>query len=143
MRSLRERIVHTTFFELIAIAIATPSIGAVTGASPADSGALSVSISVGAVVANYLWTLVFDRWVPTRRRSLGLRALQAAGLEVALAFYTVPLTMWFTGVNLTAALALDAAALVFFLVYGIAYNSVFDTVMRCLARHGAAQDFSR
>lgn len=134
MRTLRERVIHTLLFEAIAIAIMTPAFGTLTGASAAHSGTLSVLISIGAVVANYLWTLVFDRWLPTRRRSLGQRFLQSVGLEAVIAVYTIPLVMGLTGATFRTALALDAAALVFFLVYGMAYNAAFDAVMRHLER---------
>ena len=132
MRSSRERVLHTLLFEIIAVAIMTPAFAAFTGASTAHSGTLSVAISIGAVMANYIWTLVFDRWVPTRRRSLGQRFLQAAGLEAIIAVYTIPLVMGLTGATIRTAVALDAAALVFFLVYGMLYNAAFDAVMRRL-----------
>lgn len=137
MRTFRERVIHTLLFEAIAVAIMTPAFGALTGASAGESGTLSVLISIGAVAANYLWTMVFDRWVPTRRRSLDQRFLQAAGLEAVIAVYTIPLAMGLTGASFRTAVALDAAALVFFLVYGMAYNAAFDAVMRRLDRRRA------
>ncbi|MDX7952450.1 chlorhexidine efflux transporter [Lichenihabitans sp. Uapishka_5] len=115
--------------------MAMPVIGLVTGASAVDSGTLSVLISVGAVVANAGWTFVFDRWVPTRQRGLRLRLLNAAGLELLIAAYTIPLTVLITGATLKAALALDAGAIVFFLVYSLLYNAAFDAAMLRLQAH--------
>ena len=134
MRTLRERVIHTLLFEAIAIAIMTPAFGALTGASAAHSGVLSVLISIGAVVANYGWTLAFDRWLPTRRRSFGQRLLQSIGLEAVITVYTIPLVMGLTGASFRTAVALDAAAVAFFLVYGMAYNAVFDAAIRRLER---------
>lgn len=139
MRSLRERLIHTALFEALAIAVVTPAVVALTGAALADAGTLGIAVSLGAVVANYGWTMLFDRLVPTRRRGVWLRFLQAAGLEVLITAYSLPLILWFTGIGVWAALALDLGGVAFFLVFAMLYNAAFDAVMlRIAARPGAA-----
>ena len=139
MRSLRERLIHTVLFEALAIAVVTPTVVGLTGAALADAGTLSIAVSVGAVVANYGWTMLFDRLVPTRRRGFGLRFLQAAGLEAIITAFTLPLILWFTGIGFWAAVALDLGGVAFFLVFAMLYNAAFDAVMlRIVARSGAA-----
>ena len=139
MRSLRERLIHTALFEALAIAVVTPAVVALTGAALADAGTLGIAVSLCAVVANYGWTMLFDRLVPTRRRGVWLRFLQAAGLEVLITAYSLPLILWFTGIGVWAALALDLGGVAFFLVFAMLYNAAFDAVMlRIAARPGAA-----
>jgi uncharacterized membrane protein len=133
MRSLRERIVHTALFEILALVIVTPTVSALTGAPVIASGLLSVLISAGAVVANYLWTWMFDRWVPTRRRGPLLRLGQAIGLELLLFVYTVPLVLLLTDLGLAQAVLLDLAGVFFFVLFGAAYNAAFDAAMVRLA----------
>ena len=133
MRSLRERLIHTALFEALAVVVVTPAVMGLTGAAVADAGTLSVVVSVGAVVANYGWTMLFDRFVPTRRRGLWLRFLQAAGLEAIIMAYTLPLILWFTGIGFWSAVALDLGGVAFFLAFAMLYNAAFDGVMLRIA----------
>ncbi len=134
MRSRRERVIHAVLFEALAVAMVAPALTAITGAGLADTFLLSVLVSVGAVTANYIWTRLFDRWVPTRQRGGLLRLAQAIGLELILTTYTVPLFMLFTGSGLWEALVLDFSGVAFFIVFGAAYNALFDAVWLRIAR---------
>ena len=129
MRSTRERLLHTALFEAFAILIATPTVAWITDAPLGRAGLLSLLVSLGAMLANYVWTLIFDRLVPTRRRGLWLRAAQAVGLELIIAAFTVPLVLLLTDARIVQAIMLDLGGIGFFVLFGMAYNAAFDAVM--------------
>ena len=129
MRSIRERVVHAILFEIIANVIVTPAAMLLTGAPLVSAGALSLAISLGAMVSNYLWTWLFDTFVPSRRRGIFLRVVQAVGLEAIIAAFSIPLIMAFTGVPFWQAAVLDVGAIGFFIVFTMIYNVVFDAIM--------------
>ena len=81
MRSTRERLLHTAMFEAFAILIATPTVAWITDAPLGRAGLLSLLVSLGAMLANYVWTLIFDRLVPTRRAGFGCAPLRRWGLS--------------------------------------------------------------
>jgi uncharacterized membrane protein len=129
MRSIQERIIHTVLFEIGAVAVASPVIAWTTGTPLFDAGAVSIALSVVATICNYVWTMAFDRWVPSRRRNLRTRIAQAVGLEFIISLVAIPIFYEFAGATLLQALILDLGGTGFFILYGMGYNWLFDRIM--------------
>ena len=64
----------------------------------------------------------------TDERSVLRRIVHAVGFEAGLVAMLVPLFAWVLGVDLLTALMLNAAMIVFFLVYAFLFNLAFDRV---------------
>lgn len=65
--------------------------------------------------------------------------MHALGFELGLVTMLVPLFAWVLGVSLFTALVLNAAMIVFFLVYAFVFNLVFDRLFGLpLAAQGQA-----
>ena len=129
MRSFKERIIHTVLFEIGAVAVVAPAIAWIAGTPLSDASAVSIALSIIATTCNYVWTMIFDHFVPTRRRSFTARAVQAIGFELIISIFAIPLFYFFAGATLLQAVILDVGSIGFFVVYAIAYNWVFDRVM--------------
>ena len=62
LQGVRRRVVYVTLYELIAIAVATVGLAALTGQSAAHASVASVAASVIAVVWNIVFNWAFERW---------------------------------------------------------------------------------
>lgn len=138
MRSWRERLLHATLFEAGGLVLVTPLASWLTGHGIGRMGLLTVALATFAMLWNLLWNRLFDRWVPTRQRSLTQRVAQALGFELGLLVMTLPVVAWWLGIGIVEAFWLDLGFMLFFLVYALIFNSAFDVVMqRRLARRRA------
>jgi len=70
MRSWGERVLHTTLFEAGGLVMVTPLASWLTGHGVGEMGLLAAALATFAMLWNLVWNRMFDRWVPTRRRSL-------------------------------------------------------------------------
>ena len=131
MQGLRRKIVYVSLYEAFAILFASLGLAAMSGAGAAASTALAVATSVVAVLWNLAYNTVFEAWESRqarRGRSLGRRVAHAVGFEGGLALLLVPLIAWWLDVGLWAALLMDGALLLFFLIYTFVFNTAFDRV---------------
>jgi len=127
-KSLGERIGHALAFELIALAICAPLFGWLMGTSIAAMGALTLAISLIAMLWNVVYNSLFDRL--QRRigfeKTLGVRMLHAVAFEFGLILASVPLAAVWLGISLWQAFVLDIGLLMFFLPYTVVFNWVYD-----------------
>ncbi|HSH49641.1 MAG TPA: PACE efflux transporter [Halomonas sp.] len=139
MRSWKERVAHMSLFEAGGLLSVTPLASWLSGHGMLEIGGLAAAISVLAMLWNLIWNRFFDVWVPSRRRSVMQRLAQAVGFELGLLTTTVPLIAWWLKIGLVDALLMDIGFLVFFLLYAMAFNTLFDRVMlrRLAARNSA------
>ncbi len=122
------RVIYVAIYEVIAI-IASSLLFVVIGQQPGESGAMAVVASAVAVIWNVGFNSAFEWWEArqsVKGRSMGRRVAHAIGFEGGLALILVPLMAWWFGVTLWQALAMEAALVVFFLVYTYLFNWVFD-----------------
>lgn len=122
------RVVYVTIYEIIAI-IASSLLFVVIGQQPGESSAMAVVASAIAVVWNVSFNSMFEWWEArqtVKGRSIARRAAHAVGFEGGLALILVPLMAWWFGVTLWQALVMEAALVIFFLVYTYVFNWVFD-----------------
>ncbi|WP_298441929.1 PACE efflux transporter [uncultured Ferrimonas sp.] len=128
----KERIVHSVLFEVLALLMLIP-LGAVMGGIDGSTmTGIAVAMSVIAMVVNYGYNLAFDKAFGDNRieRSLWLRIGHGIGFETVLLGASLPLLMWATGLDFWTVLLLDLGMVVFFLLYAIAFNYLYD-----IARH--------
>lgn len=131
VQGLKRKIVYVISFELIAIALASTLLRWLSDSPVATAGITAVASSAIAMAWNYVYNLLFEAWEARQARkgrSLLRRAVHAIGFEAGLVTMLVPLFAWVLGVSLLAALVLNAAMIVFFLVYAFLFNLAFDRV---------------
>ena len=139
MRGTRRRVVHALVFEVIAIAIVTVAFAALTGADSGHSGVLAAACSLVAMGWNMAYNKLFESWEARqaiRQRGVLRRAVHATGFEGGLVVLLVPLIAWWLDLGLWDALVLDVGLMVFFLLYGYAYNWLFDHLFGLPGRQG-------
>ena len=122
------RVIYVTLYEIIAI-VASSLLFIAIGQAPGESGVMAVVASAIAVVWNVTFNSAFEWWEArqsVKGRSIRRRIAHAIGFEGGLALILVPLMAWWFQVTLWQALVMEAALVVFFLVYTYVFNWVFD-----------------
>lgn len=125
------RVVYVGLYELIAIAVTSFGLAAMTGESAAHSSFIAVATSAVAVAWNVVWNGLFERWEARqaqRGRGLARRIAHALGMEGGLVVMLVPLLAWWFEVSLWQAFLMDLGLLLFFLLYTFVFNWAFDRV---------------
>lgn len=127
-KTLTERIGHALAFEVIALLICAPLFGWLMGTSVAAMGALTLAISLIAMLWNVVYNTLFDRLQRRLgfKRTFGVRALHALVFEFGLIVAAVPLAAVWLGISLWQAFVLDVGLLMFFLPYTMAFNAAYD-----------------
>lgn len=130
MRSLADRVRHAVTFELVALALLTPS-AALLFRQPVFEmglvGGLSATIATGW---NFAYNLGFDRALlrlrGTVQKTLTIRVVHTLLFELGLILLLVPLVAAILGIGLWDALVLDLTIVVFYLVYAFLFNLGYD-----------------
>ncbi|MBJ2270391.1 PACE efflux transporter [Pseudomonas sp. MF6772] len=131
MQGPSRKILQAILYESIAVAVLSPSISLIYDEGLAHAGALSLMLSVCALLWNVLFNYVFECWEarqPQRARTLGRRLLHSLGFEGGLVLLLVPLVAWWLEISWWAALVTDLGLFVFFFFYALAFQWVFDRV---------------
>lgn len=129
-KSIKERFLHSLAFEVIAISICAPLGAWLLGYSLAHIGALTLMISLVAMIWNMVFNTLFDR--AQRRigfeRTMVARGVHALMFEIGLLVVVVPLAAWWLGIGLWEAFMLDIGIALFFLPYTFIFNWSYDHV---------------
>ena len=132
MRTTLDRIRHAIVFELVGLVLMIGGGSILTGFDAHSLGVIGVVSSLVATAWNYVYNLGFDRAMLRLRGSVikthPLRALHALLFEGGLLVLLLPFVAWMLGVSLWQAFLFDLAIAVFYIVYGYAYNWVYDRV---------------
>lgn len=126
----KERVIHTLLFEAFAL-VAMVIIGMlVMQENVATLSGLAIVLSLIAMAWNYFYNVVFDKIFGAERiaRTLVTRIWHGLGFEGGLVIFTLPLMMWWLDLDFLSALLLDLGAVVFFLVYAIVFNWLYDII---------------
>jgi len=125
------RLIYVIVFEILAIALSTFLLMTLSGGSSSDSLPVAITVSIIAVIWNYVFNTLFETW----ERSLGIlvrtlkvRVMHAAGFEFGLFLFTVPIYMLWYRVGIVEAVMMEIALLIFFLVYTFVFTWLFDLV---------------
>ena len=126
--SLKERIFHTVLFEVIALLLLTLLAVMVTGNDIAKMSGLAIALSMIAMVWNFAFNILFDKLYGEERssRTLGLRIQHGFGFELGMLVFSFPVIMWVLQLDLLTVFIMDIGAMVFFLLYAIAFNWTYD-----------------
>ena len=140
-KSIKERFLHSLAFEVIAVAICAPLGVWLLGYSLAHIGALTLMISLAAMIWNMVFNALFDR--AQRRigfeRTMFARGVHALMFEIGLLLVVVPLAAWWLGIGLWEAFLLDIAIALFFLPYTFIFNWSYDHIRASVVARRQAQ----
>lgn len=127
-KSVKERALHATLFELGGIILVAPLLAWLMGHSLAMMGAMTVMISTVAMLWNMVYNALFDRLRGRLgfKMSLGARILHAVGFEAGLILAIVPLAAWWLAITFWEAFLLDIGLLLMFLPYTVLFNWAYD-----------------
>ena len=131
--SFTARLIHMLGFEIFGILIFTPFAMLVLNESIFHIGVIAILISLMAMVWNFIYNYIFDLVESSldghrSTRKISMRLLHALLFEVGLLIVTVPFVAYWLEMNLVAALLVDIGFVVFYLVYALFYNYIFDKI---------------
>nr|WP_313025134.1 PACE efflux transporter [Brucella intermedia] len=130
MRSFMDRVRHAMMFEIIGLAIFIPGSAFILDKPAAEMGVIGIVSATTATVWNFLFNLGFDkamlRFTGSVSKSMSVRVLHAILFEGGLIVLLIPFIAWYLGISLVAALVMDIAIVVFYLVYAFVFNIAYD-----------------
>jgi uncharacterized membrane protein len=132
MRTAKDRLRHAISFELIALFIVTP-VGALAFSMPLHTiGIVTVISAAIATGWNYLYNLMFDRfmlrWAGHIRKTWRLRVGHALAFEAGLLIVLIPFIALALNVSLLTAFLMDVSFSAFYLVYAFIFNWAYDVI---------------
>lgn len=131
LKPVKRRILYVSMFEILAIALSTMLLMMLSGHDAQNSLPIATVISIVAVVWNYVYNLLFERWEAKRHsdgRTLLVRMLHASGFEFGLFVIIIPMYMVWYSVNFWKAFQMEVVLLLFFLIYTFVFTYIFDTI---------------
>ncbi|MDX1353366.1 MAG: PACE efflux transporter [Thiomicrorhabdus sp.] len=131
LNPIKRRFIYVILFEFTAILFSTLVLMLLSESSVQESLPVAIIVSTVAVVWNYLFNTAFEFWEvrqQIKRRTLAVRSIHAMGFEAGLVLICLPLYMLWYDVGVLTALTMEAALLLFFLVYTFVFTLVFDQV---------------
>lgn len=128
VRSMKERVLHATLFEAIALFICSPVLAWALDKPLAHTSVLTLMFSAVAMLWNMIFNMLFD--AAQRRmgfeRGLWVRISHSVLFEGGLVVMLVPLAAWWLSVSLVTAFLMDIGLILFFLPYAFLYNLAYD-----------------
>lgn len=119
-------------FELLAVLLSTPILMILSGSDEfGESFPVAILVSTAAVIWNYIYNTGFEHWEKRKQimaRNFRVRSIHAVGFEAGLFLICLPLYMLWYGVSLWKAISMEAALLLFFLLYTFFFTLVFDKI---------------
>lgn len=130
--SIKERIIHTILFEIFALATFVPLALLVTDKDASSVTVMSILLSLVAMVWNYIYNWGFDQAYGSNRssRSIMMRLGHGVGFELGMVVISFPIIMWMLNLDFLTLLIMDFGAVLFFLVYAITFNWIYDKLRR-------------
>ena len=122
---------HSLLFELVLLGLCTPVIALIFNKSFSHTGAMSLGLSITAMVCNGLYNYLFDRALiffkhPLYPRSFLLRCFHSILFEICLMIFTLPMIMWWMNFSFYQALALDLSFSIIVPIYALVFNWIYD-----------------
>lgn len=128
---IKRRLIYAILFEITAVLFSTPVLMLLSDSDAQESLPVAIMISTTAVVWNYIFNTAFEFWEIRKQikvRTLAVRSIHALGFEGGLVLICLPLYMLWYSVGLWTAFTMEAALLLFFLVYTFMFTLLFDQV---------------
>lgn len=140
--SFFERFGHAIGYEFFAILLCSPLVAWMMDKPLHTAGALTVTMSLIAMIWNMLYNAGIDRWVSTPRINWSAKArfLHGLGFEATLIVWCLPVAAIMLDISIWQAFMVELGFFVFILPYTIIYNWLFDKLMHALnqRRHATA-----
>jgi uncharacterized membrane protein len=134
MRSMRERLLQTLFYELGGLLVVLPLYAFMTGQAMEDSLVLLVVVSIVAMTWACLHNIAFDYIelkftgrVASDRPQL-LRLVHAASTEITSIMVTTPVIVFAGGFSWWYALVVDLGLTLFYATYAYIFHLAFDAI---------------
>lgn len=131
MSPVFRKVLYAVSFEVIGILIAGLALMVLASADPARSFSLSALAATIAMAWSYAFNGLFEAWEArqaSRGRSRARRAAHAILFEGGLLAILLPLTAWWLGVSLWAALILEGWLIAIFILYTYLFTWAFDAI---------------
>jgi len=128
---IKRRLVYVTIFELLGILFSTMVLMALSGGDAEESLPVAIIVSSIAVIWNYIYNTGFESWESrcnVLERTFKIRCIHAIGFEAGIFLLCLPLYMFWYGVGVWKAIAMESTLLLFFLVYTFVFTLLFDKV---------------
>lgn len=124
----RERFLHAILFEFFAIIFTVMFTTILTNHHMVALTGLIISISIIAMVWNFIFNWAFDKIVTGERidRKLGIRIIHSVLFEGGLLIFTIPLVMYMLNIGLWEAFMMDIGMTLFILIYSVIFNWIYD-----------------
>ncbi|HZY18890.1 MAG TPA: PACE efflux transporter [Ramlibacter sp.] len=132
MTPTSRRVLQAALYELIAIAVVGPVLSLAFDKSQTSTLGLAVVLSTIALMWNYAFNWIFERWESrqvVRGRSFARRLAHGLGFEGGLAIILIPVMSLWLEISWKAALAANLGLLAFFFVYAMAFTWAFDRIV--------------
>ena len=130
MRSIADRVRHALAFEIIGLVIFIPLFSWLLQKNVSEMGVLGVVSAFTATSWNFIYNWGFDlamlRWAGTLHKTVAMRVLHSVLFEAGLIVLLIPFIAWYLDISLWAALLMDIAIVVFYLVYAFFFNIAYD-----------------
>jgi uncharacterized membrane protein len=132
LRSPRERLIQTLWFEAVGLGLVAPLYAWVAGAGAGESFALVAAVSLVVMAWAAVFNTAFDfvEWRLTARvasaRPQRLRLLHAALFELTAMAVSVPVIYALSDMTWWQALQTDVALTLAYMAYGYAFHVVYD-----------------
>lgn len=131
MSPTTRRVLQAVLYEVFAIAFVGPALSLAFDKPQASTFGLAVVLSTIALMWNYAFNWMFERWEARQAvggRSFARRIAHGAGFEGGLVIILVPVMSFWLGITPAAAFVANLGLLVFFFFYAIAFTWAFDRV---------------
>lgn len=130
MRSPLDRLRHALSFEIIALLLIVPLGAAAFHMPMQDIGVVGIVSATIATLWNMLYNYIFDlalrRSTGTTLKSGPVRVLHAMLFECGLLVVLMPFIAWYLSISLWQAFVMDLSFAIFYMVYALIFNWVYD-----------------
>lgn len=127
----KRRIVYVMVFEIVAIISSTFVLMKLSDSDVSESLPVAIMVSLAAVIWNFIYNTAFEAWEHRRQiaeRTLIIRSVHALIFEIGLVLICLPVYMIWYRVGLLQAFIMEAAVMLFFLVYNFIFTFIFDKI---------------
>ncbi len=126
----KRRIIHAISFEVGALFLLVTILSPLFDYSIAKIGLMGLAFSLIAVVSLYFYNLIFDKILLKHTGSMKktgkTRVAHALLFEAGLVVIFLPLIMWWLNIGIIEALTIEAAGVIFMVVYTFVFHWVVE-----------------
>jgi uncharacterized membrane protein len=131
MSPRNRRILQAVLYEVFAIAFVGPVLALAFDKPATSTLGLAIALSSIALVWNYVFNSIFERWEArqsVKGRSFARRLAHGTGFEGGLVFLLIPVMSFWLDISLLNAFFANLGLLAFFFFYAIGFTWAFDRV---------------